>query len=86
MDFTALGHASKFVARGAFRIQSSTFEQERLESVALSNPDGSIVLMVLNGGNAAVTFNFNWKDKYASYHLDTAALATFRWSSTAKRH
>jgi hypothetical protein len=42
--------------------------------------------MVLNGGNATVTFNFNWKDKYASYHLDPAAVATFRWSSTAKRH
>jgi glucosylceramidase len=86
VDFTALGHASRFVAPGAFRIESSTFEQERLESVAFRNPDGSIVLMVLNGGNAAVTFNFNWKNKYASYHLDPAAVATFRWSSTAKRH
>jgi glucosylceramidase len=86
VDFAALGHASKFVAPGAFRIDSSTFEQERLESVAFRNPDGSIVLIVLNGGNSAVTFNFNWKDKYASYTLAPAAVATFRWSSSTKMH
>jgi glucosylceramidase len=86
VDFTALGHASKFVAPGAFRIDSTSFEQERLESVAFRNPDGSIVLMVLNGGNSAVTFNLNWKKMYASYRLDPAAVATFRWSSSTETH
>lgn len=84
VDYTALGHASKFVAPSAFRIDSTTFEQERLESVAFRNPDGSIALIVLNGGNAPVTFNLSWKDKYASYHLEPAAVATFRWSSPGK--
>jgi glucosylceramidase len=84
VDYTALGHASKFVAPSAFRIDSTTFEQERLESVAFRNPDGSIVLIVLNGGNAPVTFNLSWKDKYASYHLEPAAVATFRWTSPGK--
>jgi glucosylceramidase len=86
VDYTALGHASKFVAPGAFRIDSTTFEQDRLESVAFRNPDGSIVAIVLNGGNTAATFNLNWKDKYASYHLEPAAAATFRWSSQPKAH
>jgi glucosylceramidase len=86
VDFTALGHASKFVAPGAFRIDSSSFEQERLESVAFRNPDGSIVLIVLNGGNSAVTFNLNWKNMYASYRLGPAAVATFHWSSSTKTH
>ncbi len=86
VDFTALGHASKFVTPGAFRIDSSTFEQDRLESVAFRNPDGSIVLIVLNGGSTAVTFSLSWKDQYASYRLDPAAVATFRWSSQAKAH
>jgi len=86
VDFTALGHASKFVAPGAFRIDSSTFEQERLESLAFRNPDGSIVLMVLNGSNSALTFNLNWKNMYASYRLDPAAVATFRWPSSTKTH
>jgi glucosylceramidase len=84
VDFTALGHASKFVAPGAFRIDSSTFPQERLESVAFRNPDGSVVLIVLNGGDSAQTFNLNWKNKYASYRLGPATVATFRWSSSTK--
>ncbi|HKV61885.1 MAG TPA: glycoside hydrolase family 30 beta sandwich domain-containing protein [Candidatus Acidoferrum sp.] len=86
VDFTALGHASKFVAPGAFRIDSSTFEQDRLESVAFRNPDGSIAAIVLNGGTTAATFNLSWKGKYASYHLEPAAVATFRWSSQAAAH
>jgi len=86
VDFTALGHASKFVEPGAFRIDSSTLEQDRLESVAFRNPDSSIVLIVLNGGTTAATFNLSWKDKYASYHLEPAAVATFRWSSQEKPH
>jgi glucosylceramidase len=86
VDYTALGHVSKFVAPGAFRIDSITFEQDRLESVAFRNPDGSIVLIVLNGATAAATFNLSWKEKYASYHLEPAAVATFRWSPQAKAH
>jgi glucosylceramidase len=83
LDFAALGHASKFVTAGAFRIDSTTLEKEGLESVAFRNADGSIAVVVLNGGNSAVTFNLNWKGKYASYHLDSAAVATFRWASPA---
>ena len=86
MDFTALAHASNSVAPGAVRIDSTAFEQDRLESVAFCNPDGSIVLLVLNGGTTAATFNLSWKDKYASYHLDPAAVATFRWPSHPKAH
>jgi glucosylceramidase len=58
---------------------ASDFEQERLKSVALRNPDGSIVLLVLNSGGAATTFSVAWKKKYATYRLDANAVATFRW-------
>jgi glucosylceramidase len=86
VDFTALAHASKFLSPGAVRIQSNTFDQGSLESVAFRNPDGSIVLIVLNGGATAVSFNLDWKDKYASYRLDPASVATFCWSPPAKVH
>jgi O-glycosyl hydrolase len=43
VDFTALARASKFVAPGAYRIESNTFEQGNLEDVVFRNPDGSIV-------------------------------------------
>jgi glucosylceramidase len=80
VDFTSLAHVSKFVASGALRIDSTTFEQGSLESVAFRNPDGSVVLVVLNSSTSAVSFNVGWKGKYASYRVDPAAVVTFRWS------
>jgi glucosylceramidase len=82
-DFTALGHASKFVTPGAERIDSNSFEQGSLEDVAFRNPDGSIVLIVLNSGGQTTAFNIAWKKKYASYKLNPGAVATFRWLPSA---
>jgi glucosylceramidase len=86
VDFTALGHASKFVVSGAYRIASNTFEQGSLEDVAFRNPDGSIILVVLNGSGASTRFNIAWKNRYASYKLDPASVATFRWSPAPVAH
>jgi glucosylceramidase len=85
VDFTAMAHVSKFLAPGAVRIESNTFGQGSLESVAFGNPDGSIVLIVLNSGGAA-TFNIGWRKKYITYRLDPNAVATFRWSLRATVH
>jgi glucosylceramidase len=86
VDFTALAHASKFVKPGAYRIDSDTFEPGSLEDVAFANPDGSLVVIVLNSGSAAVNFNIGWKGKYISYMLASAAAATFRWPASAGNH
>ena len=80
VDYVALAHASKFLAPGAYRVDSNSFEEGSLEDVAFRNPDGSIVLMVLNGSSAPVSFNIAWRGNYAAYTLDGAAVATFRWS------
>lgn len=81
VDYTALAHASKFVSPGAHRIESNTFEQGSLENVAFQNPDGSIVLVVLNGSSGILPFNIGWKGKFATYKLPPAAVATFRWNA-----
>ena len=86
VDYTALAHASKFVVPGAFRIESNSFEQGSLEDVAFRNPDGSLVLLVLNSSNAYVTFNIAWEGKFATYKLPGDAVATFRWNSAATAH
>src|SRR6266581_2478817 len=83
VDYTALAHASKFVAPGAYRVESNSFDQGSLEDVAFRNPDGSLVLLVLNGSGASVTFNIAWGAKFASYKLAGGAVATFRWNSSA---
>jgi len=83
VDYTALAHASKFVAPGAYRVESNTFGEGSLEDVAFRNADGSLVLLVLNTGGSVATFNIGWAGKYASYKLPPAAVATFRWNGPA---
>lgn len=86
VDFTALAHASKFVKPGAYRIDSNASGPGSLENVAFANPDGSIVVIVLNSSDAAASFDIGWKGKYVSYKLEGAAAATFRWSASAGSH
>jgi glucosylceramidase len=79
-DYTALGHASKFVRPGARRIDSNTFGQGSLEDVAFQNPDGSIVLLVLNSGEGTAQFNIGWRGQFATYKLASGTAATFVWN------
>ena len=81
VDYVGLAHASKFIVPGAHRVDSNSFEEGSLEDVAFRNPDGSIVLIVLNGGSAPISFNIGWRGHYASYTLDGGAVATFVWSA-----
>lgn len=81
VDYTALGHASKFVKPGAVRIESNSFGRGSLEDVAFQNPDGSIALLVLNSGNQPITFNIAWSGKFAVYTLQNDSVATFVWRS-----
>ena len=83
MDFTALAHASNFVAPGAHRVESNTFDEGSLEDVAFRNPDGSLVLLFLNATRSPMTFNIGWSGKFGSYKLAGNAVATFRWNSPA---
>ncbi len=56
-----IGHASKFVPAGSVRIESSIVSN--LPNVAFVTPTGKKVLIVLNDGNAAQTFNIQFKNK-----------------------
>jgi len=84
VDFTALAHASKFVAPGALRIDSNSSEESPLKHVAFRNPDGSIVLLVLNPATTAITFTFAWQGQSATYALQPGAVVTFHWSPKSR--
>jgi glucosylceramidase len=45
--YYAVGHFSKFVRRGAIRIGSSTYNED-LKTTAFQNPNGEIVVIILN--------------------------------------
>ena len=79
-EYYALGHASKFVRRGAHRIASNTFDGG-IETVAFRNPDGGKVLVVYNAGTAASDFKVRWAGQAFTYTLPSRAAATFTWST-----
>jgi len=78
-EYYALAHASRFVRDGARRI-GSTQPGADLGTLALRNPDGSLVLIVCNGG--AVTHPFSVRQGGRSFRHDLAPLsvATFTWT------
>jgi glucosylceramidase len=78
VEYYVLGHAAKFVVPGAYSIDSNSFGPGGIEGVAFQNPDGSIVLVVLNSGNNG-TFTVSWRGQSFNYNLPAGALATFDW-------
>lgn len=79
VEYYVLGHAARFVVPGAYRIDSNTFGSGSVEDVAFQNPDGSIVLIVLNSG-ASSSFTVTWNNQSFIYSLPAGAVATFEWS------
>jgi glucosylceramidase len=79
-DYYTLGHASKFVRQGAFRIASSSYTFSKFESVAFINPDGSKVLIVSNTSTNPVPFAVRWGERAFDYQLSAGSAATFTWA------
>ena len=81
-DYYATGHASKFVVPGAYRIASTNLPGNNLHSTAFKNPDGSKVLIVVNGASRSQTFRVRWGGQSFQYSLPSKSIATFKWSGT----
>ena len=79
-SYYMLGHFSKYVMPGAYRIKSSDYLSGNLRSVAFKNPDGSKVLEVFNGTSSSSAFGVNWGSEHFDYTLPSYGLATFVWS------
>jgi glucosylceramidase len=79
VDYYAMGHASRFVAPGAYRIDSNSFGSGAVEDVAFLNPDGSRVLLVLNGAGSTQSFTIVDSGRSFTSSLPAGAVATFTW-------
>ena len=79
IEYYALAHASKFVRSGAQRI-ASTAAVEGVETVAFRNADdGSVALIVSNGGAQAKRFSVGVGGQTFVYVLPRESVATFTW-------
>jgi glucosylceramidase len=79
LDYYTMGHISKFVEPGAYRIDSDNYQDE-VETVAFKNPDNSIVLIAHNRSTSEKTFKVNYGDSNFEYTLPSNAAVTFAWN------
>lgn len=78
-EYYVLGHVTKFVDPGAYRIDSGPSDYRLPSQVAFLNPDGSLVLIVQ--ADAAVRFEVTWNGQSFTYQLPAAGVATFKWNA-----
>lgn len=78
-DYYAIGHASRFIQRGAYRVDSTTFPGG-IENVAAVNPDGSLVVLAVNTGDNPITFQIQSRAASLQYTLAPGSVATFSWN------
>ena len=78
IDYYDIGHITKFVRNGAYRIYSTGSMQ--LLNVAFQNPDGSIALLVFNDTPADQTLKVLWSGQSFTYTVPSKASITFKWT------
>ncbi len=76
-DYYVLGHVTRFIRPGAVRVDSTV--AGNAWNVAFRNPDGSVVLVVVNDdwGTTTQHFNVAGGGQSFSYALPAGAVATF---------
>ena len=73
--FYAVGHFSKFVKRGARRIGNSCYN-DYLKVTSFRNPDGEVVVVVLNKGEQAMKPKIRIYDCTATLNIPAKSLTT----------
>lgn len=81
VDYYTLGHVSKFVDPGAYRIDSTSLDNN-IETVAFKNPDGSKVLVLANLVANDQTIKILWGNQSLNYNIPAESMVTMKWSGT----
>lgn len=68
-----IGHFSKFIEKGAFRV-STTTSRTTLESTSFQNPDGSIVTVVMNKTDHKMNYKLIVGDSEISLQIEPHAM------------
>jgi glucosylceramidase len=80
VEYYTMGHLTKFVKPGAFRIDSN--DNAAVRNVAWKNPDGSKALIAYNTTGGSQSVRVNWGNQSFTYNLPAKTSATFTWSGT----
>ncbi len=77
VSYYVIAQASKFVPAGSVRVASN--QSGNLYTVAFETPEKKKVLIVLNDGTSAASFNIKFKDKWTATVLAAASVGTYVW-------
>ncbi|KAI7263949.1 hypothetical protein KC345_g8993 [Hortaea werneckii] len=76
-QYYLLGHFSKFVVPGAYRIQTNTSND--LKNVAFKNPDGSKVVIAYNPQTSAKNVKVQWGSQSFIVNVPAKSVMTYKW-------
>ncbi|GAA0397212.1 ricin-type beta-trefoil lectin domain protein [Microbispora corallina] len=80
IEYYTMGHLTKFVRPGAYRIDSTA--NSAVKNVAWKNPDGSKALIAYNTTGGTQSVKVAWGGQSFTYSLPARTSATFTWSGT----
>ncbi|WP_068502743.1 glycoside hydrolase family 30 protein [Paenibacillus kribbensis] len=75
LSFTYIGHFSRYIEPGARRIASTKYT-DKLHLVSMKNPDGSIVVVLLNRSNEEVPVALRMKGQVAEFLVPANSIVT----------
>ncbi|MFC4101377.1 glycoside hydrolase family 30 protein [Paenibacillus xanthanilyticus] len=79
-QYYLLGHFSKFVVPGAYRIASNTGSE--IKDVAFRNPDGSKVVVAYNSSASARKVKIQWGSQNFTVTIPAKSAMTYKWYGT----
>ncbi len=79
VEYYALGQISKYVRPRAVRVHSTT-HQNRFESAAFQNLDGTLVVVLCNPTNELQRATISWNGYYVEISLNAKSVITLRWN------
>ncbi|HCM14288.1 MAG TPA: glucosylceramidase, partial [Lachnospiraceae bacterium] len=75
LSYDYIGHFSRYIKKGAKRIAFTKYTSE-LEMTAFKNPDGKIVLVLLNPTDHTMPVNIRINGKIIEFEVHKNAIAT----------
>lgn len=79
-DYYLYGQFMKFIQRGAVRIESNEVDARKFTNVAFRNPDGTIVLVVVNAGKDPQPVSVSCLGKMFTREQPPYSVATYVWA------
>jgi glucosylceramidase len=78
-EFFLTGQFSKFIQKGARRVESNYGSSSTITNVAFLNPDHTLVVIVINQTEEEQQFRIVAERKQINASLSPKTVATFRW-------